>query len=499
MLDHFLEVAIKHETDRSQSVKLAGDLKRLPNETLYGLATGRLKLAFGHCENDDWLDKYKDTPLMGEAVALEKADAAVELENEVARSQAQAASPQMDQFYRTTDQIRVQKKMLDLKLMEAVEAQGTPMQAGGQLPEQITPTAQGAGALGDVAVEGAQDGAAGKMAAALQKLALSPATIERVVGQRAKMTGLPTAHLEKLHKMVGGLASAGAGAMSDPRKTMGPGSPGSSLLTQAAALRRSLPSIKTSTVAENFRKTAFSVTTEGHKYDAESARMRERHAAEEMGRMQDANTMGHGKHIPPLGRALRFGLSDPFQHGLVTHDPRHAAYVAAKHEEGRNALNPFGGVLTPSQYEEGGTAMHYGHMGKHKKEASANFEKAALDLKGLGEGALNWAKANPGKAGALAGGALGAGVGAASAEKGHRLGGALAGAGVGAGVGGGLGHAAGGIHGHMAGSGGKGFVDAAKAYGHDTADAMGKKMKDVSSHFKKDPVEPKQTPSSVAG
>ena len=372
MLDHFLEVAIKHETDRSQSVKLAGDLKRLPNETLYGLATGRLKLAFGHCENDDWLDKYKDTPLMGEAVALEKA----ELENEVARSQAQAASPQMDQFYRTTDQIRVQKKMLDLKLMEAVESQGTPMQAGGQLPEQITPTAQGAGALGDVAVEGAQDGAAGKMAAALQKLALSPATIERVVGQRAKLTGLPTAHLEKLHKMVDGLASAGAGAMSDPSKTMGPGSPGSSLLTQAAALRRSLPGVKTS-------------------------------------------------------------------------------------------------------------------------EVSTNFQKAALDLKGLGEGALNWAKANPGKAGALAGGALGAGVGAASAEKGHRLGGALAGAGVGAGVGGGLGHAAGGVHGHMAG--GKGFVDSARAYGHDTAESLGKKMKDVSSHFKKDPVEPKQIPSSANG
>jgi hypothetical protein len=35
------------------------------------------------------------------------------------------------------------------------------MQAGGQLPEKITPTAQGAGALGDMAAEGASDGAIG--------------------------------------------------------------------------------------------------------------------------------------------------------------------------------------------------------------------------------------------------------------------------------------------------------------------------------------------------
>lgn len=164
MLDHFLDVAVRSDAAHREQVKLAQDLQRLPNDVLYGLATGSLKLAFG--SSDEWLEKYQGTPMFEEALQLEHA----ELENEVARQQASVAN-QSEQFYKTQEQIRLQKKMLDLKLIEASEQQGRQMAPGGQLPESITPTAQGAGALGDAIVEGVQDGAPGnavgaKMAAA---------------------------------------------------------------------------------------------------------------------------------------------------------------------------------------------------------------------------------------------------------------------------------------------------------------------------------------------
>ena len=107
MLDHFLEVAVRADSDHRDSVKLAADLQRLPNELLYKLATGEVKLSYG--ENDEWLEKYHGTPMFDEAVQLEHAD----LENEVARQQASAAN-QSEQFYKTQEQIRLQKKMLSV-------------------------------------------------------------------------------------------------------------------------------------------------------------------------------------------------------------------------------------------------------------------------------------------------------------------------------------------------------------------------------------------------
>ena len=159
MLDAFLEVAYSNDQKKQQAVKLASSLKNLPNDQLFALATGKAKLAFHH--DEDWLEKYRGTPLFQEAMALEKAD----LENEVARTQASAAQPQMDQFWKTQDQIRIQKKMLDLKLVESEESGGMGLQDGGKLPEVVPATAQGAGALGDMPSEGAQQGEVGMQGA----------------------------------------------------------------------------------------------------------------------------------------------------------------------------------------------------------------------------------------------------------------------------------------------------------------------------------------------
>lgn len=193
MLDHFLAVAVRHDHDREQSVKLAADLQRLPNDLLYRLATGKEKLSFG--TNEEWLEKYHGTPLFEQALQLEHAD----LENDVARQQADSARPAMDQFYKTQDQIRIQKKMLDLQLIETQEKDGLQVQPGGMLPETTTPTAQGSGALGDVAAEGVQDGAPGNAMGAKM------ASTVNAWNAMARNANIGSA--------VGGALGAGAGAL----------------------------------------------------------------------------------------------------------------------------------------------------------------------------------------------------------------------------------------------------------------------------------------------
>lgn len=227
MLPQFLEVLYANETELQQSVKLAHNLQNLSEEELYALATGQTKLAFG--DSEDWLEKYRGTELFDQAMALEKAS----LENDVARSQADAARPQMDQFSDTADQIRLQKKMLDLQLVEHQEG-GAPMQAGGQLPEAVPGAAQGAGALGDMASEGASDGATGmqgktgsvanflKAAAGLGGLASSAVSIARknpaavgaglgsIVGALTAKRDPQTGEKHYIRGAVGGAVAGGA-------------------------------------------------------------------------------------------------------------------------------------------------------------------------------------------------------------------------------------------------------------------------------------------------
>jgi hypothetical protein len=153
VLDIFLKAAYQNQDREQQIVKLANDMKKLPVSTLLKVAAGTSKLAYG--SDPDWLDKYKGTALFEEAMSLERAC----LESEVAEEAARAQRPDMSQFDGTRDQLRLQKKMLDLKLVELQEQNGLGMKPGGEL--QTEGAAQGAGALGDVPSEGVQDSIGG--------------------------------------------------------------------------------------------------------------------------------------------------------------------------------------------------------------------------------------------------------------------------------------------------------------------------------------------------
>jgi len=121
-------------------------------------------------------------------------------------------------------------------------------------------------------------------------------------------------------------------------------------------------------------KMAFSVTSEGHEFDAKRARLRAGHAAKQMALSQRAGAMGSAEGRGSILKALR-----GFTPGTYD-DPRHQEYVARKHEAGGNAWNPFGGTLTPSSQEEGGSSWRYGKFKQPDDEAEAPAIAKAASL-----------------------------------------------------------------------------------------------------------------------
>lgn len=143
MLDHFLEVTYRADSEAKEKRAFIESLKKLPMEDLAKLASGETtldKLAHDMCgEGHQWLDHYKDTPLFEQALALEQA----ELQNQMAQQQNDLQH-EGTKFYREGDKIRLQKRMLNLQLVQS-QAQAT---AGAPLPPSPEAPAQGAGAPG---------------------------------------------------------------------------------------------------------------------------------------------------------------------------------------------------------------------------------------------------------------------------------------------------------------------------------------------------------------
>lgn len=153
MLDQFLTVAYE-QTERAKEKRAYIDnLKKLPREELFRLATGE-KLAWAEpvkaAHDSDsvacWIDQFKGTPLFDQAVMLEQADLQLEAQDIQRRMQ----QPPPDDLWVQRDQLRLQKRLLELQLAQA-SGGGAHLAAA---PQQATPPApeltgsQGAGAVG---------------------------------------------------------------------------------------------------------------------------------------------------------------------------------------------------------------------------------------------------------------------------------------------------------------------------------------------------------------
>lgn len=127
MLDTFLEVVCsktKEAEARDRQVEL---LRKLPDALLHKIASGEEKLSYmeGIEGGGQWIDRFKGTALFAKAIELCKSE--LQLDIQAAEEDANRPPPTMNETWRERDNIRIQKKMLDLELLEHEQ--------GAELPE----------------------------------------------------------------------------------------------------------------------------------------------------------------------------------------------------------------------------------------------------------------------------------------------------------------------------------------------------------------------------
>ncbi len=146
-------------------------------------------------------------------------------------------------------------------------------------------------------------------------------------------------------------------------------------------------------------KEAFSITDEGHEYDAALAKLRKEHGEKTTALAQKHNGMGSTSRKGKYTKSLR-GFSPKMMRGIIgvesalKFDPRHQAYVEKKHNNKENAYNIFGGILTPTPTERNPTKYRYGEFGDKEKKSSPAGIGAAVGAGTVGvKGALReWGK-----------------------------------------------------------------------------------------------------------
>jgi hypothetical protein len=168
MLDEFLKVAYVAELRRQGTAEVEALLVKLPPDELRKLADGTPvatlwphleKNAFSdYCEGGvtgsgpkTWLDQFKGTPLLDQALALEQEELQAEMTDMQKRQERRQQNKMDDSLYDMKDQIRMKKRLLELEKVK--------QEAGGAAT--VDTPAQGAGAPGPVPAEGVQDSSSG--------------------------------------------------------------------------------------------------------------------------------------------------------------------------------------------------------------------------------------------------------------------------------------------------------------------------------------------------
>jgi hypothetical protein len=489
MLDHFIQVAYQHEKIASNDRALIDKLKQLPLDELMKIADGEHeKIAYlDSCSSPgggSWLEQFKGTPLLEQAIEIERAL----LENEAQDQARRQESRTLDQQgWDARDQLTLKKRMLELDLVtsqsgggnEAQEEKGVQMleqaqaaeraqgeggepheqaedqaiqqfrqaqsqEAAAKAQEQEQPKPKEEKPKGGMSVEVKQSSAT-KVAHAVEAGRVLAEGLRKKASEnkeqvRAEVAKKFPALAEKKANLTAGLIGAGAGAHKAQSVDRNPvlggamgflgADVGSGLGGQLGATAgmesarvlgldpvkaRALGALlgmtgggvlgyksmtggyKPKPKKEEAEKKAFSLTDKGHQFDAAIADMKARHAAEEGALLQEMGALGgvgspvsSGEVSFPKAmlNALRFQGSYDDPRGTA----RHQEYVAKKHRGGENAYNPFGGLLTPSPHEEGGTPGFAGLVGKLKNpnaKTAGLLGGIAKSLPGLAAGAKN--------------------------------------------------------------------------------------------------------------
>jgi len=114
MLDKFLEVAYEQTKQASLKQQVLTELKKLPDSELHKIASGEVKIS---CMGEDnWLDKFKCSPLYQDAVALEEQRLEADIADQQRRASEKSTS---DERWAVRDSLNVKKRMLELDLRKS--------------------------------------------------------------------------------------------------------------------------------------------------------------------------------------------------------------------------------------------------------------------------------------------------------------------------------------------------------------------------------------------
>ena len=213
MLDEFLQVAYQTNGRKQAEYELVGLMEGLPVVELRKIAEGTPiaalyshldKTAYldGSCGPDGapktFLDQFKGTPLLDQALALEQEELQAEMTDMQKRQERRQQNVADDSLYDVKDRIRVQKRLLELELAKSEMGEAT----GAQPPAAGATPAQGAGAPGEVPPEGPEVGANAVVGKTAQAKFLFADNLGR---EMARADFAKHAHAAKLAK-VGGAA-----------------------------------------------------------------------------------------------------------------------------------------------------------------------------------------------------------------------------------------------------------------------------------------------------
>jgi hypothetical protein len=203
MIDKYLEKVAREQSvmeyTAEDTQRLADWLVTFDSSDLQKLASGEIKLSYfldsiQEEGGQPWVSRFQGTPFLGEALQLEHALLEAQARQQQASQAAQEADrsrwSERDAVSSQIDSIRLQKKMLDLKLVEATQASAP------EAPKM-------ASAIGDWA---------GKAVKSTGDFITKNPHLAAGVGGAALGAGVGAAAADKGHGFSGALAGAGVGA-----------------------------------------------------------------------------------------------------------------------------------------------------------------------------------------------------------------------------------------------------------------------------------------------
>lgn len=133
MLDSFLKVAYANEKRDEEQAQLVEKMASLPEDLLHKIVSGEEKLAYiGSFSDENWIEKYKGTPLFEQAIELEKQELQARMAESARRTEDSEKFRAQDA---ARDELCIQKKLLDLQLLEQEAGVGQ----GEEVPEEGVP------------------------------------------------------------------------------------------------------------------------------------------------------------------------------------------------------------------------------------------------------------------------------------------------------------------------------------------------------------------------